>query len=203
VLGTPHRTTNRSLPPSHSSARWPCAECPDSRWALFSHSSRAPNTLSRYPITTLIIPRRRVLDRRVNGARGPPDNSESGDGLSPVNVRRSARSGPALRGARDATIGVEFTARTRRRRRRPRSKRNGRCRHARRLSLPLTLPLNRRETRCYGFTRVGRICTVWPAHASTEGCRPASRTRSARDTTLCVVTLLHPSGRGWTHTPAS
>ena len=37
------------------------------------------------------------------------------------------------------------------------------------LALPLTLPLNRRQTRCYGFARVARICTVWPAHAPTEG----------------------------------
>jgi hypothetical protein len=34
--------------------------------------------------------------------------------------------------------------------------------------LPLTLPLNRPQTRWHGFARVARICTVWPAHASTE-----------------------------------
>jgi hypothetical protein len=35
--------------------------------------------------------------------------------------------------------------------------------------LPLTLPLNRPQTRWHAFARVARIRTVWPAHASTEG----------------------------------
>jgi hypothetical protein len=109
----------------------------------------------------------RVLYRQVM-ARGPPDNSESCDGLA----RRM--SGGVL-----VLVRAEGAHRTRSSslsspRGSPpwpttRSRRIGRCRHARRLSLPLTLPLNRRETHCYGFTRVGRICTVWPAHASTEG----------------------------------